>query len=83
MVGMNKQINLQTEPAAIIAGIVTVIEAAIALLPLFGVPLTTEQLAGIMALVVALGGVVGAIWTRSIVYAPSTVEKLQKENAYK
>jgi hypothetical protein len=52
------------------------IEAVIALLPLFGVPLTAQQHGGIMAFVAAIGGVVSALWARSIVYAPATVAKL-------
>ena len=62
-----KQVNLQTEPVAIIAAIVGLIEAIVALLPLFGVPLTVEQQAAIMAVIVAAGSVVSAIWARSLV----------------
>ena len=62
-----KRVNLQTEPVAIITAVTTLVEAIIALLPLFGVPLTIEQQAAIMAVVVALAGVVSAVWTRSLV----------------
>lgn len=59
-----KRVNLQTEPVAIITAVTTLVEAIIALLPLFGVPLTIEQQAAIMAVVVALAGVVSAVTIR-------------------
>ena len=62
-----KQINMTNEPVAIIAAIVGLIEAVVALLPLFGVPLTIEQQAAIMAVIVAAGSVVSAVWARSLV----------------
>ena len=62
-----KQINMTNEPVAIIAAIVGLIEAVIALLPLFGVALTVEQQAALMGVVVAAGSVVSAIWARSLV----------------
>lgn len=62
-----KTINFQTEPVVIIAAITGLIEAVIALLPLFGVGLTVEQQAGIMAVVVAVSSVVSALWSRSLV----------------
>lgn len=62
-----KQISLTNEPVAVITAVTTLIEAIIALLPLFGVPLTVEQQAALMAVVVALAGVVSAVWTRSLV----------------
>ncbi len=71
------KINMSNEPVAIIAAIIGLIEAGIALLPLFGVPLTVEQQAGLMGFVVAAGSVVSAIWARSIVWSPDSVEKLQ------
>ncbi len=61
------RINMSTEPVAIIAAIIGLIEAGIALLPLFGVPLTVEQQAGLMGFVVAAGSVASAIWARSLV----------------
>lgn len=62
-----KQINMTNEPVAIIAAIVGLIEAVIALLPLFGVALTVEQQAALMGVVVAAGSVVSAVWARSLV----------------
>jgi hypothetical protein len=62
-----KNISLQTEPVVIIAAITGLIEAIVALLPLFGVGLTVEQQAGIMAVVVAVSSVVSALWSRSLV----------------
>ena len=62
-----KQINMTNEPVAIIAAIVGLIEAIIALLPLFGVRLTVEQQAALMGVVVAAGSVVSALWARSLV----------------
>ena len=71
-----KQINFRTEPVAIIVAITTLIEAIVAMLPLFGISLSPEQQSAIMAAVVAIGGVVSALWARSIVYAPATVARL-------
>ncbi len=65
--GNEMRVNMQTEPVAIIAAIIGLIEAGIALLPLFGVPLTVEQQAGLMGFVVAAGSVASAIWARSLV----------------
>ena len=62
-----KQINMTNEPVAIITAITTLIQATIALLPLFGVPLTVEQQAALMAVVIAAAGVVSAVWARSLV----------------
>lgn len=62
-----KRITLQTEPVVIITAITGLIEAIVALLPLFGVALTVEQQAGIMAVVVAVSSVVSALWSRSLV----------------
>lgn len=62
---MNKVSDiLEREPLAFIAAVATVIEAAVALLPLFGVPLSVDQMAGIMALVAAVGGVVTVVYAR-------------------
>ena len=61
------RINMNTEPVAIIAAIIGLIEAVIALLPLFGVALTVEQQAALMGVVVAAGSVASAIWARSLV----------------
>jgi hypothetical protein len=58
--------NLMTnEPVAVITSVIAFISAVIAMLPLFGVPLTAEQAAGIMAVVVAAGGVVSTLLIRS------------------
>ena len=61
------RVNMQTEPVAIIAAITGLIEAVIAMLPLFGVRLTVEQQAALMGVVVAAGSVVSALWARSLV----------------
>lgn len=58
--------NLMTnEPVAVITAVIALVSAIVALLPLFGVPLTAEQAAGIMAVVVAAGGVVSTLLIRS------------------
>lgn len=58
--------NLMTnEPVAVTTSVIAFISAVIAMLPLFGVPLTAEQAAGIMAVVVAAGGVVSTLLIRS------------------
>ncbi len=61
------KINMSNEPVAIIGAIVGLVEAIIALLPLFGVALTIEQQAALMAVVVAAGSVISAVWARSLV----------------
>ena len=61
------KIDMTNEPVAIIGAIVGLVEAIIALLPLFGVALTIEQQAALMAVVVAAGSVVSAVWARSLV----------------
>lgn len=57
------------EPAALIG----LVEAIIALVVAFGVPLDAAQTAGVMGVV----AVIGAILTRQSVYAPDTVEHLK------
>ncbi len=74
---------MKENPAVIIAAIIGVVEAVIALLPLFGVPLTVEQMGAIMALVVAVGAAIGGIWTRSIVYAPATYAEAMAQEQIK
>lgn len=54
------------EPALIVG----VIEALILVGVAFGLPITTDQLAQIMAFVIALG----ALITRRSVYAPATIQ---------
>ena len=61
------RVSMANEPVAIIAAITGLIEAIIALLPLFGVALTIEQQSALMAVVVASGSVVSAVWARSLV----------------
>lgn len=60
-----KQINMTNEPVAIITAITTLIQATIAMLPLFGVPLTVEQQAALMAVVIAAAGLVSAVVIRA------------------
>ena len=76
-----KPINLQTEPVAIIAAITTLVEAIIATLPLFGVPLTVEQQAALMAVVIAVGGVVSAVLARPLVTPWTPANPLVKYDA--
>ena len=53
------------EPVAVITAVIALVSAIVALLPLFGVALTAEQIGGIMAVVVALGSVVSTLLVRS------------------
>ena len=76
------KINMSNEPVAIIGAIVGLVEAIIALLPLFGVALTIEQQAALMAVVVAAGSVVSAVWARSLV-TPVSNPKDNDGNALK
>ena len=65
--GNEMKINMSNEPVAIIGAVVGLVEAIIALLLLFGVALTIEQQAALMAVVVAAGSVISAVWARSLV----------------
>jgi hypothetical protein len=65
--------RIQNEPAVVI----TIIEAGIALGLAFGLQLTGEQVAAIMAFVVALGG----LFIRSQAYGPATGANLESEIA--
>ena len=56
---------IDNEPVAVITAVISLIAAIVAMLPLFGVPLTADQAAGIMAVVVAAGGVVSTLLIRS------------------
>ena len=58
------KLDLKNEPVAIITAITTLVSAIIALLPLFGVPLTAEQAAGIMAVWLGVAGVLSAFLIR-------------------
>jgi hypothetical protein len=53
------------EPVAVITAVIALVSAIVALLPMFGVALTAEQIGGIMAVVVALGSVVSTLLVRS------------------
>lgn len=66
---------MRNEPALIV-GAVT---AVIALLVAFGAPVTNEQKEAIIAAVIALIPVILAI--RQSVFAPATVEKIEKQAA--
>ena len=55
---------LTREPLAFITAIIAIIGASIALLPLFGVPLTADQIGGIMAVFAPVGSLVVLIYTR-------------------
>jgi hypothetical protein len=69
-----KQINMQTEPAAIIAAIVVIVEAAIGGLVLFTNVVTPEQSAWLIGFVGVVGTAVSGLFTRSKVYSPDTFE---------
>jgi len=56
---------LETEPVRLITAITTLVSAIIALLPLFGVPLTAQQAAGIMAVWLAIAGVLSSVLIRN------------------
>lgn len=60
----NNSFTFANEPVAIITAVIAFVSAIIALLPLFGVPLTAEQTSGIMAVVIALGGVLSTVLIR-------------------
>jgi hypothetical protein len=55
---------LATEPVRLITAVTTLVSAIIALLPLFGVPLTAQQAAGIMAVWLAFAGVLSSFLIR-------------------
>jgi hypothetical protein len=75
-----------TEPAMKVGGItsaVTAVTAIIGVLVAFGVGVTAEQSAALVAAVVALaaaGPLVSGWFTRSRVYAPATVAKMLDAN---
>lgn len=69
-----KNTNMQTEPAAIIAAIVVIVEAAIGGLVLFTNLVTPEQTAWLVGFVGIVGTAVGGLFTRSKVYSPATFE---------
>lgn len=58
---------LTREPMALVGAVVALIEATVAALPLFGVPLTAEQVGAIMAIVVALAYVAKLAAVRPLV----------------
>lgn len=53
------------EPVAIINAIITVVQAIIGAVVLFGVDWTPEQVAGVLAVVVAVGEALKTLWARS------------------
>jgi arginine exporter protein ArgO len=65
--------KLQNEPIATMAAIVGVVEAVLVLAISFGAPLTKEQNAAILAVVIAAGALVQAVYGRS------KVQPLNKE----
>jgi hypothetical protein len=52
------------EPVAVINSLVTLVEAGISFGVGFGLKLSAEQVAAIMAVVVALGNLVKTVWAR-------------------
>jgi len=59
---------MKREPVVIINAVVTAIQALIPLLLAFGLThITTDQSAAISSAAVALGGLIGTIWGRSLV----------------
>lgn len=53
------------EPVAVITAVTTLIEAAIALAVGFGLDLKPEQVALLMAVIVAAGNLVNTLWARA------------------
>lgn len=76
-----KNTNMQTEPAAIIAAIVVISEAAIGGLVLFTNLVTPEQSAWLVGFVGIAGTAVSGLFTRSKVYSPETFENAKSSTA--
>lgn len=68
--------NLQTEPAQIIAYITSAVSAGIALFVAFGPDLTEDQTAAILGAAAVLAPIIAGLITRSRVYSPASVEKI-------
>ena len=66
---------MRSEPVYAHAAIMALISAAVSALVAFGFDLTTEQVAAILGLANPLIMLVGAVATRSIVWAPSSVDE--------
>lgn len=67
---------MNREPAIIIGSIVGVIESLIAVLVVVGtLPIDVETQAAVMGAVAAIGAAAQAVWTRSRVYSPASMEK--------
>lgn len=66
--------TMQTEPAAIIGAIGTAVAAVVALLVAFGLPLTADQQAAILAVVAPVGTLVVALVIRPRVYSPASAD---------
>lgn len=68
--------SASTEPALAVGAITAVVGAALTLAVSFGLDLTPEQTASVLAVTTVLAPLVSAWLTRSRVYAPATVAKL-------
>lgn len=64
------------EPALKVGAIMAAATAAIGLLVAFGLKLTPEQTAAILAVVAALAPLVQAFWTRRKVWSPASVARM-------
>lgn len=68
--------NLQNEPAQIIAYITAAATAMISLLVAYGVDISEDQKQAILGAVAILAPIVAGLVIRSRVYAPATVAKI-------
>lgn len=67
---------MDREPAGIIGAVVLAVEAIIVAIVALGVlSLDEGQIIAVMGAVAAVGVVVQAVWTRSRVYSPASMEK--------
>ena len=70
-----------TEPALTVGAVTAVVGAALSLAVSFGLDLSPERAAAVMAVTTVLAPLVSAWFTRSRVYSPATVAKLTDPNA--
>lgn len=66
---------MKTEPVYLNTAIMAVLSAALSLLVAFGFDLSPDQVAAILGFANPLIMLIGAIATRSIVFAPATVDE--------
>jgi hypothetical protein len=70
---------MNKEPAITVGSVGALIAAAIILARTFGVPITEDQQAALLAFVAVATPIVAGIITRQFVYAPDTVRKETNE----